>query len=274
MVFTMRSNLMPLGGLTFSVQLQAIPVIVLGAALLALFVAAGMLILASFARTFREGQSLVSPFMIVFVLPLMFSQSPSQEYTMKVAFIPIVNVAMMFRQAIVGQYEWIPILITIGVELACVVVALKLATTIVEYEDFITIREQFFVDMLLSTSLDRYFAGDGRSVDASKVFLALEPDSAGYVILGPTLRLLEGVHPRLPATFLNLFLGALNRWVRAYDYRDAFERVERLREWYESDPDGEAVELPDIDRCLPKSVKRRPLSRRTLDVMIPAISGH
>jgi sodium transport system permease protein len=138
----MRSNLLSLGGgssgLTFSVQLESIPVIVLGAALLALFVAAGMLILASFARTFREGQSLVSPFMIVFVLPLMFIQSPSQEYTMKVAFIPVVNVAMMFRQAIVGQYEWIPILITIGVELACVAVALKLATMIVEYEDFIT----------------------------------------------------------------------------------------------------------------------------------------
>lgn len=133
------------------------------------------------------------------------------------------------------------------------------------------IREQFFLDVLLSTSLDRYFAGDGRAGDASKVFLALEPDSAGYVILGPTLRLLESVHSRLPATFLDLFLGALNRWVRTYDYRDAFDRVERLREWYDSDPEGEAVELPDIDRCLPRSVKRRPLSRRTLDAMIPAI---
>lgn len=137
--------------------------------------------------------------------------------------------------------------------------------------DGAVIREQFFLDVLLSTSLDRYLAGDGQSVDASRVFLALEPDSAGYVILGPTLRLLEGVHPRLPATFLHLFLGALNRWVRAYDYRDAFERVERLREWYESDPDGEAAELPDIDRCLPQSVKRRPLGRRTLSLMIPAI---
>lgn len=141
MMFTMRSNLTPLGGtsgLTFSVQLESIPVIVLGAALLALFVSAGMLILAAFARTFREGQSLVSPFMIVFILPLMFIQSPSQEYTMKAAFIPVVNVAMMFRQAIVGNYNWLPIAITIAVELVCVAAALKLATTIVEYEDFIT----------------------------------------------------------------------------------------------------------------------------------------
>ena len=129
------------------------------------------------------------------------------------------------------------------------------------------IREQFFLDVLLSTSLDRYFAGDGKAGDASRVFLTLEPDSAGYVILGPTLRLLEGVHPRLAATVLHLFLGALNRWIRVYDYRDAFDRVERLRDWYKSDPDGEDVKLPDIDRCLPKSVNRQPLSRRTLDAM-------
>jgi hypothetical protein len=68
------------------------------------------------------------------------------------------------------------------------------------------IREQFSLDLLLSTSLDRYGAGDGKPGDASRVFLALEPNSAGYVIVGPTLRLLDSVHPRLPSTFLHLFL--------------------------------------------------------------------
>lgn len=133
------------------------------------------------------------------------------------------------------------------------------------------IREQFSLDLLLSTSLDRYFVRDGKSDDISRVFLALEPDSAGYVILGPTLHLLESVHRRLPATFLYLFLGALNRWVRAYGYQDAMDRVERLRDWYESDPEGGEVELPDIDRCLPKSAKRRPLSRRTLGTLVQGI---
>jgi hypothetical protein len=135
------------------------------------------------------------------------------------------------------------------------------------------IREQFSIDLFLATSLDRYFCGDGKSGDVSSVFLALEPDSAGYVILGPTLRLLESIHPRLPVTFLYLFLGALNRWIHAYDYREAMDRVERLRDWYETDPEGGEVELPDIERCVPKSVKRRPLGRRTLAATMPAIEN-
>lgn len=135
------------------------------------------------------------------------------------------------------------------------------------------IREQFSLDLFLSRSLDRYFCADGKSGDVSSVFLALEPDSAGYVILGPTVRLLESIHPRLPVTFLCLFLGALNRWLRAYDYREAMDRVERLRDWYETDPEGGEVELPDIERCVPKSVKRRPLGRRTLAAMMPAIEN-
>ena len=81
-----------------------------------------------------------------------------------------------------------------------------------------TIREQFSLDVVLSTNLERYLAADDQSQDISRTFLTLEPDSAGYVILGPTLRLLENTHLRLPATFLHLFIDALNRWIRVYDF--------------------------------------------------------
>jgi len=131
------------------------------------------------------------------------------------------------------------------------------------------IRQQFFVDVVLSTSLDRFsYGSEPCEENLATVFLTIEPDSAGYVILGPTLHLLDQVHPRLPATFLHLFLGALNRWIRVYDYRDAVDRMDRMREWYEGDPEAEQMELPDVDAAIPESARRRPLGSRTLESVL------
>jgi len=107
----------------------------------------------------------------------------------------------------------------------------------------------------LVSDLDPCGVGVAELPDGNEMYLVVEPESAGYVVLGPTLRLLEGVHPRLPLTFFNLLTHALNRWVRVYDYRDAAERVEQLREWYEGDPEGETVELPDVDGATPKCLR-------------------
>jgi hypothetical protein len=135
------------------------------------------------------------------------------------------------------------------------------------------IEEQFRLNLTLSTNLESYCAMSRDSAaQASQLFLIVEPESAGYIVLGPTLRILESAHPRLPATFTHLFLGAMNRWIRVYDYRDAQDRVETLREWYESDPEGETAELPDIDRCTPKCMKRRLLTKRALTQLLPKIS--
>lgn len=142
MIFSMGAILAPLFrgrsmDLSFVIPWSSAPVILLGAALMALTVAAGMMILASFARTFKEGQSLVSPFYIALLLPVMFLQTPGMEFTPMMAMVPVMNVTMMFREAIQGIYKWDLIAVTIGVELLCVVAALKLASAILKYEDFI-----------------------------------------------------------------------------------------------------------------------------------------
>ncbi len=142
MTFSMKAILTALvgddvSGLTIRLPLASVPVIVLGAALMALFIAAGMMILASFARTFKEGQSMVGPFYIAMILPLMFLQVPDIEFTPTLAAVPIANVTLMFREAIAGIYQWPQIGITIAVEVVTIALALAAAAKVLQYEDFV-----------------------------------------------------------------------------------------------------------------------------------------
>src|SRR5206468_6262228 len=99
-----------------------------------------------------------------------------------------------------------------------------------------------------------------------QLFLTVEPSEAGCgcVVLGPTLQMLERVDPRLPATFFHLLVGALNCWTRTYDYRDAEERVETLREWIAAEPDADQYELPDVAGCIPPCMRQPPMEEDEL----------
>ncbi|MDR0842276.1 MAG: hypothetical protein LBP68_02530, partial [Acidobacteriota bacterium] len=121
--------------LAFTIPLSAVPVILVGVILLAMFIAAGMMILASFARTFKEGQSMVTPFYLLTILPVVFLQTPGVEFTPVFALIPLVNVTMVFREAIAGVYHWPLIGLTLLVEALSVILCLKLAGVILHHED-------------------------------------------------------------------------------------------------------------------------------------------
>jgi hypothetical protein len=119
------------------------------------------------------------------------------------------------------------------------------------------IDRRFDLDLTLSDRPVDY--SDERGPEGT-LYLVLDPDSAAFVLLSPTIELLENVHPRLPVTFYSHFAGALNRWVRVYDYHDAEERVEILREWYEGEENADQCEIPDVEGCTPKSLKATPLN--------------
>ena len=123
------------------------------------------------------------------------------------------------------------------------------------------IDRRFDLDLTLSDRLVDY--SDQRGPEGT-LYLILDPDGAAFVLLKPTLELLETVHPHLPSTFFMHFAGSLNRWVRVYDYHDAEERVDMLREWYEGEEDRDQYEVPDIEGCTPKCLKEPALSFRGL----------
>jgi hypothetical protein len=111
----------------------------------------------------------------------------------------------------------------------------------------LVIDRRFDLDLTLSDRLVDY--SDERGPEGT-LYLVLDPDSAAFVLLTPTIELLENVHPRLPVTFYSHFAGALNRWVRVYDYHDAEERVEMLREWYEGEENAVQTSLSSTEkRC-------------------------
>jgi hypothetical protein len=89
------------------------------------------------------------------------------------------------------------------------------------------IDRRFDLEIILSDRLVDYSDERGRE---GTLYLIVDPEGAAFVLLGPAIELLETVHIRLPATFFNIFAASLNPWVRVYDYRDAEERVEMLRE--------------------------------------------
>jgi sodium transport system permease protein len=143
MLVSMKSILAPLLGdridmMSFSVPWMSLPLIILVTVLLALFIAAGMMILASFARTFKEAQSMISPFYMLIILPVMFLQIPGIEFTLPMALIPVVNVCMVFREAVMGEYQWPQIALTVVVEIGSVGLCLWIAATILRYEDVLT----------------------------------------------------------------------------------------------------------------------------------------
>jgi hypothetical protein len=127
-----------------------------------------------------------------------------------------------------------------------------------------SIRRRFDLYVTLTSYLDEYSEKNEENPDGTQLYLTVDPDRCGFVVLGPTLELLESVHPELPATFYHVFAGALNGWVRLYDFRDGEDRVSMLREWVEGEADTDEYEFPDVERCIPPCLRRPTLDPRRL----------
>ena len=133
----LKALLGPAPGVTIEMSAMALLVVVPGTVMLALFVSAGLMLMASFARTFQQGQSLVSPFFLLVALPGIITADPGTTFTLPLAFVPVVNMALVFREAIAGRFPVAHIAISLGVLALCVVAALGLAARMVGREELL-----------------------------------------------------------------------------------------------------------------------------------------
>ena len=61
-----------------------------------------------------------------------------------------------------------------------------------------SIQAEFALDATLSNTPDRYSSED---ISQARLYLTVDPESAGYIVIGPTLEMLSRIHRQLPVTF-------------------------------------------------------------------------
>ena len=124
--------------------------IVAGAILLSVFLSAVITLLAFLARSFKEGQTYVSPVYFVAVLCSLVSASPETVLTPTLAWVPLVNIVLLFREALLGRFPALSIAIALLSSCIYAVVALAFAVRVLRQESVATGSEAGFTASLLS----------------------------------------------------------------------------------------------------------------------------
>lgn len=92
-------------GLTFAVSPSGWAVLLAGTVMLALVVSAAVLVVASWARTFRQGQSMVSPLVLLVLLASLVLMLPDAGIAGWWALVPIAGGALLLEQGLRGAVD-------------------------------------------------------------------------------------------------------------------------------------------------------------------------
>ena len=91
-----------LGDIDFNISAPVILALLVTIFLMALFFSALLLTAAVLAKSYREGQSYVTPVYLICVIPSLVAQMPGFELTAKMAMIPAVNLTLLMKGVLVG----------------------------------------------------------------------------------------------------------------------------------------------------------------------------
>jgi sodium transport system permease protein len=81
-----------------SVMIMTVPLSVL--------FSAGLITIALFAKSHKEAQSYIAPLMFLVVVPAISAMLPGVELTPKLAIVPLLNVSLLCKELVTGEYHW------------------------------------------------------------------------------------------------------------------------------------------------------------------------
>lgn len=73
---------------------------------LSVLFSAGLITIALFAKSHKEAQSYIAPLMFVVVIPAIAAMLPGVDLTPKLAIVPLLNVSLLCKELVTGEYHW------------------------------------------------------------------------------------------------------------------------------------------------------------------------
>ena len=118
---------LPFGG--FGVTPLALVSLALILLPLAVFFSAICMAVATSARSYKEGQNLLTPLYMAVILPAVVSVLPGVEISPMLSLVPVVNVSLLTKEFLVGHYPLVETLLTFSSSCLIAVLALSWATS-------------------------------------------------------------------------------------------------------------------------------------------------
>ena len=73
---------------------------------LSVLFSAGLITIALFAKSHKEAQSYIAPLMFLVIIPAISAMLPGVELTPKLAIVPLLNVSLLCKELVTGEYHW------------------------------------------------------------------------------------------------------------------------------------------------------------------------
>ncbi len=73
---------------------------------LAVFFSALLIAVGTFARTFKEAQTYISPMMVLIIIPAIAATLPGFDLNAKLALVPILNVSLVCKDVLTANFHW------------------------------------------------------------------------------------------------------------------------------------------------------------------------
>lgn len=131
MVVTFTHGILPAEVMaSFEVEFQPLALLLTGSLVIpvAALYASALLAVGLCARSFKEAQSYTVPLQFLFVLPTMVSMIPDVEADSHLAWIPFVNISILMKELLKGNYLWGFYGVTLGSTLVLTVLTLLVAS--------------------------------------------------------------------------------------------------------------------------------------------------